>query len=38
MLTAAFCRETLASIGNPALAATLTAMLDAKLTSLEIGE
>jgi len=38
MLTAAFCRETLASIGNSALAVTLTAMLDGKLASLEIGE
>lgn len=38
MLTAAFCRETLASLGNPALIALLTAQLDGKLADLAIGE
>lgn len=38
MLTAAFCRETLATLGNLALIEMLTSILDAKLATLEIGE
>lgn len=38
MLTAAFCRETLASLGQPALIEALASALDARLATLEIGE
>jgi Fe-S cluster assembly protein SufD len=38
MLTAAFCRETLLALGSAALLESLTSTLDAKLSSLEIGE
>jgi Fe-S cluster assembly protein SufD len=37
MLTAAFCRETLASLGQPALIEALASALDARLSTLEIG-
>ena len=37
MLTAAFCRETFSSLGQPALIEALGAALDAKLSALEIG-
>jgi Fe-S cluster assembly protein SufD len=38
MLTAAFCRQTLASLGNAGVIEALTTALDAKLATLEIGE